>query len=74
MRRMNKNKNYRIKQVAYGCGNDVRYYAQERILGLFWLNVCCFGEYFSDFDSCENFLKSHINSKKKHTVDYFYYD
>jgi hypothetical protein len=64
-------KKYRIKQIIRGDENF--YYPQERHFGFLWLNISLFGEYFSDFGCCESFLKSHIKSKKKATVDYFYY-
>lgn len=66
------NKNYRIKQVTQG--DEIKYYPQEKVLGFLWINTSHFGEYFSDFGCCESFLMSHIKSKQKSQVDYFYYN
>ena len=66
------NKNYRIKQVSQG--GEIKFYPQEKVLGFLWVNIGHFGEYFSDIRYCESFLMSHIKSKQKSQVDYFYYD
>lgn len=65
-------KNYRIQKLIVG--DFVQYYPQKKILGLFWVNMFAWNEYYSGFDSYEQAKKALCNAITKPVVEYLEVD
>lgn len=58
-------KNYRIKKVIRG--NDIKYYPQKKLFGLFWMNI---GSWYSDLDYANYIIKEDIINSNPPVIEY----
>jgi hypothetical protein len=61
-------KNYRIAKLTNG--EFVRFYPQRKILGLIWINLFAWNEYYDGFSSYEKAKENLCNALRGPMVEY----